>query len=141
VQVKKTIEEMIIKGNGEEIFVIDDDSNLREVAKNMLEVLNYHGTYAIHGHDALEQLSRRPNALPNVILLDMVMEHNFDGFSTYEAIHKQYGLIPTIITTGYAHTDRVKLVQELSGAPLVKKPYTPEQLSRAIYEQLSKQKK
>lgn len=141
VQVKQSIEEMIIKGNGEEILVIDDDSTLREVTKNMLDLLNYSGAYAIHGHDALDQLSKRQGALPNVILLDMMMEPNFDGFNTYQEIHKQYGPIPTIITTGYAHTDRVKMVQELSGAPLLKKPYTPEKLSRAIYEQLNKHKK
>ncbi len=56
----------IIQGNNE-IFIVDDDKDIRDILKSLLEQQNFHVKEFEHGYDATKNI--RPGT-PKVLLLD-----------------------------------------------------------------------
>ena len=119
----------------EDVLVVDDSIEQRKVAKELLESLGYTVNVAENGHRALEYLE---HSLVDVVVLDMIMEEDFDGLDTYREIIKKWPGQKVIIATGYSSTERVEEMQRLGAGDCVRKPFTRESLSRAIRKVLDK---
>lgn len=114
----------------EEILVVDDVPEQRELCSTILGSLGYRVNVAANGHEAIAFMSR--GGVADVVVLDMVMEPGFDGLDTYKAILRLNPNQRVIIASGYAETDRVKEAMRLGIKRLVTKPYTLNQLAMAI---------
>ena len=121
--------EEITKGEGQQILVIDDLLEQREVAREMLRYLGYSATLCDSGESAISLLKDRNFDL---IMLDMVMEPGIDGLDTYVEIRKIRPGTPTIIVSGYAETERVKQALQLGVKLHFKKPYSIRDLGSVI---------
>ncbi|KAA3632831.1 MAG: response regulator [Calditrichaeota bacterium] len=119
------------KGN---ILVVDDDSDLRTMTKLLLQNIGYSVDTAENGHQACKKLNEHSFDL---VLLDMIMEPEFDGLDTYIALKEIVPHQKTIIVTGFAETDRVKKACELGVKLSLKKPFRKKDLENAINKILS----
>ena len=70
-------------GGGEKILVVDDVAGQRDLARRILEKLNYRVDTASSGEEAVEYL--RNNEV-DLLILDMIMDPGIDGFETYRRI-------------------------------------------------------
>jgi CheY-like chemotaxis protein len=119
----------------ESVLVVDDDDSQREMATELLASLGYRVTSAANGHEALDCLRKQP---VDLVMLDMIMERDFDGLDTYREILKIRPAQKAIIVSGFSSTDRVLEMQELGAGQYVKKPYTRNVLASALRAELDR---
>ncbi len=122
-----------IRGS-EKILVVDDVEEQRELAATILSSLGYHVDVAGDGRTAVEHL--KDNSA-DVVVLDMIMEDDFDGLDTYREIIKRRPGQKAIIASGFSETDRVKEAEELGVGKYIRKPYNMQILGKAIREVLT----
>ena len=125
------------------IMVVDDDAaNLRAaghiLSKNQMQV-----TALSSGAKLLDAI--RPEALPNLILLDIKMPE-MDGFETLERLRKKeqaLGIseIPVIFLTADETADTEKLGFEAGVSDYIRKPFDPDILLRRVGNILSKEQR
>jgi len=120
----------------ESVLVVDDVEDQREMAADLLTSLGYRVTTAATGREALKMLQKQRTDL---VVLDMIIEKDFDGLDTYREMVKLYPDQKAIIVSGFSATDRVHEAQELGAGEYLKKPYTREAIGRAVRSELDKQ--
>lgn len=124
-----------VQGNNEYILVVDDEPVLRDIACQMLTGLGYRVDTVDNGEAAL--LFLRTQTV-DLVILDMYMDPGINGCETYERI---IGLFPdqkALITSGYSKSDDVKKALRLGVGSFLEKPYSTEQLSRAVVAELKR---
>ncbi|MCP4583153.1 MAG: PAS domain S-box protein [candidate division Zixibacteria bacterium] len=121
-----------IRGS-EKILVVDDIEEQRELAATILSTLGYKVEVAPEGRSAVDYLSHNE---ADLVILDMIMEDDFDGLETYREIIKKHPGQKAIIASGYSETDRVKEAEKLGVGKYIRKPYTMQKLGKAIREVL-----
>ncbi len=117
----------------EKLLVVDDSFEQREVATALLTTLGYDVSAVSGGRAALEYLKTN---LVDLVLLDMIMENDFDGLDTYREILKIHSSQKAVIVSGFSATDRVEKTLELGAGRYIKKPYTRQDIGRAVRETL-----
>lgn len=118
---------------GESVLVVDDLEDQRELAVSVLSSLGYNVQVVASGSEAVAHLKHN-NA--DIVILDMIMEEDFDGLRTYEEIIKFKPGQKAIIASGFSETDRVKRAENLGVGKYLRKPYTMQILGKAIREVL-----
>ena len=103
------------------ILVIEDDRDIREALKDLLESEGYRVRLAINGRDALDYLESKGNELPSVILLDLMMPV-MDGLGFCERRKRVPALraIPVVIVSAGGTPQFPALLNEVEA--FVKKP-------------------
>lgn len=124
-------------GGTETILVIDDVAEQREIARELLSSLGYAVTTVNNGREAINYMSKHS---VDIIILDMIMEKDFDGLDTYNNILKYHPSQKAVIVSGFSATERVSQAMELGAGQYIKKPYTLKQLGLAIRKELDKNK-
>ena len=71
-------------------------------------------------------------ACVDLVIIDMIMEPDFDGLTTYQTIRQVRASQRVILATGYAATDRVVEAQRRGAGACLSKPFTPIELRRAV---------
>ncbi len=91
------------------VLVVDDDVEVRQLFRRMLEPEGYTVAEAGNGREALDRLH---DVLPSVILLDLMMPE-MDGFEFVDEFrrHEAWRAIPIIVVTAkdLSHEDRERL--------------------------------
>ncbi|MEW6288361.1 MAG: PAS domain S-box protein [Thermodesulfobacteriota bacterium] len=121
------------RGTGESILVVDDVSEQRELATQMLAHMGYRVESAASGEEAVALLAGREFDL---LVLDMIMTPGMDGLDTYKAVLGVRPQQKAIIASGYSETERVHEAQVLGAGQYLRKPYTLEKLVRAVRGEL-----
>jgi len=122
-------------GSGESILVVDDISEQRDLAVQMMTKLNYKVTAKSSGEEALQYLK---TASADLVVLDMIMEPGMDGLDTYNKILEIHPRQKAIIVSGFSDTDRVRQAQLLGAGAYVSKPYVQEKLGLAVRKELDR---
>jgi two-component system, cell cycle sensor histidine kinase and response regulator CckA len=125
----KSEKETKIQTGNESILIVDDDEGQREVGKQIFESLGYKVSSVSNGRSAVEFL--RNNEV-DLVILDMIMEEDFDGLETWKHILAFKPLQKAIIVSGYSETDRVKATLESGVKDFIRKPYTMEKIASVI---------
>jgi PAS domain S-box-containing protein len=120
----------------ETVLVVDDLQEQRDVATRLLSSLGYQVVAVPSGHAAVDYM-RTHRA--DILVLDMIMQEDFDGLSTYRQIIKLHPGQKAVIASGFSETARVKETQELGAGPFVRKPYTLSSLGKAVRSELDRQ--
>lgn len=99
------------------VLVVDDNVDLRETLREILNMEGYAVSLAEHGRDALEQL--QAGAQPHAILLDLMMPV-MDGaeFLTRMRADPQIGGIPVLLVTAFADRARGLPANLVLGKPI-----------------------
>jgi PAS domain S-box-containing protein len=122
-------------GNGEEILVVDDVPEQREIAAMILRSLGYQVATVASGEDAVGYLREKP---AHLLILDMIMEPGMDGLETYRNILRFRPGQKALIVSGYSETDRVREAQRLGAGEYVKKPYLLRTMGLAVRKELKR---
>lgn len=117
------------QGRGESILVVDDESQQRDIAIQVLTELGYQAVGASSGESAISYVEEHK---VDLVLLDMMMEPGIDGCETFTEIINIHPGQKAIIVSGYAQNEQVEKTFDLGAASFLKKPYTMEQLSSAV---------
>jgi DNA-binding NtrC family response regulator len=124
---------MNLQGKGEKILVVDDEPQQRNLSRSMLEILGYTVVCKDSGENALLYLQ---NHRVDLVLLDMLMDPGINGRQTYEQMIKINPGQKAIIASGFSESDDVKAALALGAGGFIQKPYSIDQLGRAIKEVL-----
>lgn len=115
--------------NGEHLLVVDDESQLRDIASQMLESCGYVVDSAGSGESAIEFVKNNP---VDLIVLDMLMDPGINGYQTYKEILKIYPDQKAVIVSGFSESDDVRATLKLGAGDVIKKPYSISQLSKVV---------
>jgi PAS domain S-box-containing protein len=111
-----------VRGGNETILIVEDESDLRRVAKRILEQAGYHVLTAADGQEALELL-RRPPATIHLVLSDLVMPR-LGGRGLFDAARREGNATPFLFASGYSPGDDRGSLPPEAGVPLLYKPWT-----------------
>jgi CheY-like chemotaxis protein len=114
------------------VLVIDDDRDIREVAKTSLELVG--GFAVIVAESGLRGVALAQQARPDAIILDLMMP-DFDGQQTLAQLKQvpETAHIPVIMLTAKVQASKLELVGKGAAGVLVK-PFDPMQLPSQVCE-------
>lgn len=115
------------------LLVVDDIEEQRDLAQTLLTRVGYQVESVADGREALRFL--KSNQV-EVVILDMILEPDFDGLDTYEEILAANPQQKVILISGHAETARVRRALDLGAAGFVRKPFTLQQLGLALRDAL-----
>ena len=118
-----------LNGNGEHILVVDDEEIIRTLAGKMLETLGYQASLAPSGEEAITFLQQNR---VDLLILDMLMDPGMNGYQTYQKIKEFRPEQKALIASGFSESADVKKAQSLGAGEYIKKPYTIQELGRAV---------
>lgn len=124
-----------LMGKGEFILVVDDIQEQRDIATAILQQLNYSVMAVAGGKEAVEYMKHHR---ADLLLIDMIMAPGIDGLETYKKILKIHPEQKALITSGFSETKRIAAALKRGAGQYIKKPYTIEQIGRAIKDELLK---
>jgi len=116
------------------ILVVDDEAAIRELIADVLAGHGYEVEMATDGDDALRLCER---GRYDLILSDLRMP-KMDGAALYQALQDKYGpAMPRMIfVTGQAHALDYAGFLGMTAAPVLAKPFTVEDLRKAVTQVL-----
>jgi chemosensory pili system protein ChpA (sensor histidine kinase/response regulator) len=116
------------------VMIVDDDEDIREIGRLVLESYGYRVAAAKDGIDALEMLEQ--NVGPCVILLDLMMPR-MDGEHFLKALRaSDKADIPVVLMSG--HSEASEIAHELSVDALLRKPVDLEILLKTVGELITR---
>ena len=123
------------------ILIVDDDPDIREAVKIVLETQPYKLTFASNGEECLEQVKENT---PDLIILDLLMPKK-DGFEVIKELrgYHNYPRIPILILTAVkkeAGDRRYELETGLSMDvdDYIEKPIQPDDLIHRVKKILAR---
>ncbi len=108
-------------------LVVEDDPAVGAAATEALAELGYAFVLTGNGHEALAELDRDPERF-DVVFSDVVMP-GMGGIELGQEVRRRYADLPVVLTSGYSE---VLARNGTFGFDLLHKPYSLEQLSRAL---------
>jgi len=124
-------------GEGECILVVDDDSFVVQSTTEILETLGYQVHSAGNGNEAVE-LYRAQQKHINLVILDLVMP-GMGGKSAAKMIRKINPLAKIIFATGYDPDSSISFELSDADETTLLKPFTAQELSKAVQGKLLNQ--
>jgi len=131
------VDKQNLYGNHEKILIVDDVREQRDIARTILEKLQYDVTAVASGEEAIAYMKDHE---ADLLILDMIMDPGIDGCDTYQKIVAYHPGQKAIIVSGFTDTERVELAQKSGAGSYVRKPYTVEKLGLAVRQELDKKK-
>jgi signal transduction histidine kinase/CheY-like chemotaxis protein len=115
---------------GWNVLVLDDDAEVREAMRTLLEELECKVMLAGDPREALAAATRQR---PQLVLADLRLRDHESGVDAIHQIRAQCGSIPALLVTGDIASDRLREVAA-SGLPRRSKPLTEHDLLAGILE-------
>jgi DNA-binding response OmpR family regulator len=114
------------------VFLVDDDVDLIEQNKMVLTENGYEVITAYTAKEALEKLGKEK---PDIMVLDVMMEHRTAGFVLAREIGEKHSNIPVIILSG--DTQKANWLGEANDtwngiAQFLDKPFNPDELTNVV---------
>jgi CheY-like chemotaxis protein len=127
----ETEQEMDLRGEGT-ILVIDDEENMRELCKDILEPLGYNVILAADGADGIKTFRGIKDKI-SLVILDMIMP-KISGSEVFQALRSLKPDIKVILCSGYSNEGFAGIDKLLkSGASgFVQKPFTSKTIATAV---------
>jgi CheY-like chemotaxis protein len=112
------------------ILVIENDRETREI---LLECLEIKGFEVISAENGLQGVEQAHTHLPDVIICDVTLP-KLDGYGVLKTLRQNLNtaIIPFIFLTDQSSKQEMRQDMELGANDYLVKPFTPEELIRAI---------
>ncbi|WP_310565937.1 response regulator [Hydrogenophaga sp.] len=117
-------------GHGETILFVDDEPAVREVGRTVLERLKFKPVLATDGADALLKTAAHQAQL-RAVITDLHMPQ-MDGLAFVIALRRMLPEVPVIVASGRVDEAAAAELQRLGVTRRLDKPFTQEQLARAL---------
>jgi two-component system chemotaxis response regulator CheY len=92
------------------ILVVEDDRDIRESLRDLLEMEGFEVVIAAEGIEAFEELRKASDHLPDLIILDLMMP-GMDGyqFRELQKADPQFSKVPVLLMTADGNIDIKKM--------------------------------
>jgi two-component system cell cycle sensor histidine kinase/response regulator CckA len=120
----------IMRNGTETILVLDDEEQILEVSKAMLETLGYTVYTANSGEKAIAMYREYHDAI-DMVVLDMIMP-DMGGGETYEKLKEINPTIKVLLSSGYSIDGQASEILQRGCDGFIQKPFTMEELSRNL---------
>jgi CheY-like chemotaxis protein len=111
------------------VLLVEDDADVRDAARSMLEELGYRVVETASADAALAAIARDPGV--DLVFTDVIMAAGMTGIELAQAIKEQRPDLPVMLTSGYT-AQRLVPTGDNRDLPLLRKPYTLSQLAEAL---------
>ncbi len=125
-----------MKSFNENILVVDDDPDIREVLKDRLESLGYRVLTAASGAEGLELLEKQN---PQIVLMDIEMPA-MSGLETLKEIRKRELDITVVMITAYGTIERAVAAMKEGAYDFIPKPFEPDHVALIVQKALEREK-
>jgi PAS domain S-box-containing protein len=112
-------------GRGENILVVEDDPDVRQVTVSTLEMFGYRAVAAENGDAALSELRSRHDIA--LLLSDVSMPGTLTGLELGREVQERWPHIKVLLTSGFVEDGAVD-----SEFQIILKPYRADDLARAL---------
>jgi CheY-like chemotaxis protein len=130
---EKPVSAAIISGTGT-ILLVDDESMVLEVNRDMLESLGYKVYTAASGQEAIAVfLEKRPQI--DLVILDMIMS-GLSGGETFDRLRQIDPDVKVLLSSGYSLNGQARGILDKGCRGFLHKPFTLEGLSRKVWESM-----
>lgn len=110
------------------IIIVDDEEELRENLKDLLEFEGYRVHTFSSGEDALLQI---PAIQPDLVLLDIQLP-GIDGIEVLQRLKQNYPQWPVLIVSASSDRDVHERALRYGAQEVILKPYDPETILKTI---------
>jgi two-component system cell cycle sensor histidine kinase/response regulator CckA len=123
-----------LRGDGETILVVDDESSVREAVVAQLEAFGYQCYTAEDGTDALALYFERQDQIAGIIT-DLHMGI-MDGITLVRSLRRLVPDVKVIVSSGHLEKEKVEILKGLGVDLLLEKPYSVEKLLTTVRKML-----
>lgn len=116
------------------VLVVDDEEVIRDVCTQILEAEGYNVTTVSNGREALHQVSEKSF---DVVVTDIMMP-DMSGLEMLEVIRSTSLDVGAVVITGLGTFDMATQADRLGAREFLVKPFTPDELGRAVDNALGK---
>lgn len=125
----------VLRGNGELIFIVDDEPAIQDITRNSLETYNYKTMIAGDGIEAIALYAKHIEEI-SVVLMDMMLP-SLDGLTAIRTLKKINPNVKIIATSGLMSHNKLVAVTEAGVTTFLSKPYTINELLQALEKVLN----
>ncbi len=129
-----TKSEVLPKGNGETILIVDDDPSIREVTRATLEANNYRVLAAADGVEAIAIFAKQSETIP-VVVTEMTLPL-LEGGSIIRVFQRLNPAVKLIVCSGLPSTKLDAEAEALGVKVFLRKPFSAEHLLTKLHEML-----
>lgn len=108
------------------ILVIDDEPEVREMVKRVLERFGYQVLTASDGQKGLEAYEQNKDKI-SLVILDLIMP-GWSGLETLKRLKALYPKVKVLVSTGYSGSEQNQEILNAGSAGFIYKPYSIKQL-------------
>lgn len=130
--VKNNKKDLMLNRGKETLLVVDDEVAILDLARELLERMDYRVLTATNGKQALEILQQEPDI--DLLFSDVVMPGGLNGYELAEQARCKYPELRVLLTSGY--TGKVMEVSNSSQSGLntniLNKPYSYNELATRV---------
>jgi len=119
----------------ETVLVVEDENELRELCRQVLQRCGYRVLVASNGQEALA-VWRREQGQVDLLLSDVIMPGGMDGWDLAQALANEAPGLKVILTSGYHFDSMRSRPSWFLRWRLLEKPYVPETLAQAVRQSL-----
>jgi len=132
----------IKRGTGR-VLVMDDEELVRTVAGEMLEMIGYEVGFAINGLEAIEKYRKAKirGEVFDCVILDLTVPGGMGGEELIKELIKIDSGVKAIVSSGYSNNPIMANYRDYGFSGVVPKPYKIKELSKVLYEVITKIKK
>jgi CheY-like chemotaxis protein len=116
--------------NNKLVMLVDDEAEICEMCKSILECFDYRVLTAENGMEALAQVERHPGEI-SAAVIDMMMPV-MDGPATIRALRQAAPSLKIIATSGLSVEEQSRVLGDATPDVYLKKPYSADQLVAAL---------
>jgi two-component system nitrogen regulation response regulator NtrX len=123
----------------QEVLVVDDNFDIRNLISNILKEKNYNVREAANYDQAVFEIDKK---LPDIAVVDVKLDkgENEDGIDLLKKIKKLTDLVPVIMISGHANVQMAVDSLKLGAYEFITKPFASEQLLNFISRALESTK-
>lgn len=118
------------EGKGETVLLVDDESIIRELGRDVLEQLGYNVFVAEDGLAALNLYEKHRDKI-DLVILDLIMP-NLGGKEAFERLRQINPKVKVIISTGYAKDEVLEPLLDKKVDGFIKKPYKIQNMAQVV---------
>ena len=114
------------------VMVVDDEGDVRKVARMCLEHVGYQVIEAENGEQAIQQIKEGDNpVLLDVIITDINMP-NINGLEARHFFQQEWPHVPLIVMTGHPQLESAKELMKRGLVDYLVKPVDKEKLVKTV---------
>lgn len=112
------------------ILLVEDDEQVRKIARAMLEDLGYNVIDAVNGKQGLELYEKNAQVI-SLVLTDVGMPV-MDGYALFHELNKLNPTLPIIVTSGFGDSDITARFHDKDIAGYLSKPFSFDSLKNTL---------